>query len=178
MKKIQFLITLVVSLFFSVYAQAQFLPANTVAAKPLTKEVLMRWINTNKAIHEYQTLIDEMLPTDAEAAAFDKLSSIEQDRIVNNYLQRKGMFEPLNGNMVKMGWTGVADYMRFSTQIGNAIAADLQAERIAAMTPEQAKAIMDKTDPAVKAVPKADLEFIRANKKLISQHIQSYANSK
>ena len=160
------------------FVAAQFLPANQVPQKPLTQEILTRWIATNKAIREYQVLIEEMLPTDKEAQAFDQLSLVEQDKIVNQYLQKKGKFEPLNSKIRALGWTGVADYMRTSSQIGNAIAADLEAERLQVMTPQQAKAILDKTDPAVKSVTKADLEFIRANKSIISQHIQSYSNVK
>ena len=163
---------------FCGFANAQFLPANKVQSKPLTKEILTRWIETNKVIHDYQKTIDEMLPTDAEAKAFEQLTSVEQDRMVNQYLQKKGMFEPFNSNMIKLGWTGVADYMRASTQLGNAIAAYLQADKIATLPPEQAKAIVDKTDPAVKAVTKADLDFVRANIVTIRQHIVGYADQK
>lgn len=162
----------------SCLTQAQFLPANKVPAAPLTKEILSRWIATNKAIHDYQKLIDDMLPTDAEAKAFDQLSNVEQDRIVNKYLQTKGMFEPLNGNMIKLGWTGVADYMRVSTQIGNAMAAYLQVGILARMPPAQAKAMLEKSDPAVKAVTKGDLAFISANMNTIRQHIQGYSDTK
>jgi hypothetical protein len=158
-------------------ASAQFLPANKTQAKPLTQEVLSRWIETNQQIRNYQSLIEQMLPTDAEAKAFEQLSYPEQDAIVNKYLQRKGMFEPLNTNMKNLGWTGVADYMRTSTQIGNAIAADLQSEMVAKLTPEQAKAVMDQVDSAVKAVPKADLDFIRANKNRLQKHIQGYSKT-
>ena len=168
---------LVCAVFVCGAASAQFLSvAQTV--KPLNISLLNRWMETNKAISSYQSVINDMLPTDAEASAFDKLSSPEQDRLVNSYLQRKGMFEPLNSNMIKLCWSGVADYMRASSQIGNAIAAELQEERVAALTKEQAKAIMDKADPAVKAVSKADLDFIRKNKALISQYIQNYSASK
>ena len=159
-------------------AAAQFLPANQVPQKPLTQDILTRWIATNKAIREYQGLIEAMLPTDKEARAFDQLSLVEQDKIVNQYLQKKGKFEPLNSKIRALCWSGVADYMRTSSQIGNAIAADLEAERLKGMTPQQAKAILEKTDPAVKSVTNADLEFIRANKNVISQHIQSYSNTK
>ena len=158
-----------------VAVQAQFLPANKVATRVLTRDILQRWIDTNKAIQKEQSLIEDMLPTEAEAKAFEFLSIVEQDRLVNNYLQRKGKFEPLNGQMLKLGWTGVADYMRTSTQIGNAIAADLQAEMVAKMTPDQARAVMEKADPAIKLVPTADLQFVRANKAIISQHIQSFS---
>lgn len=169
---------IVVLLLISVAAHAQFLPTNKISSKPLTNETLNRWIETNKVIHDYQRVIDEMLPTDAEARAFEQLTSVEQDRIVNKYLQQKGMFEPFNSNMIKLGWTGVADYMRTSTQIGNAIAAYLQADKLAKLSPEQANAVLEKTDPAVRAVTKGDLEFIRSNIKIIRQHIQGYADQK
>lgn len=169
---------LVLILCVSTFAHAQFLPANKTKPLPLTQSVLARWFETNTTIRDYQHAIDEMLPTDAEATAFDKLSIVEQDNIVNNYLQRKGLFEPLNTNIKKLGWTGVADYMRVSSQIGNAIAADLQATRIAQLTPEQARAVLDKTDPAVKAVSNEDLAFVRANMAAIRQHIQGYSASK
>lgn len=171
-------IFIVIFFLVSAIAEAQFLPAHKAPQKPLNKEILNRWIETNKAIHSYQTVIDEMLPTDAEAKAFEQLTSVEQDRIVNAYLQKKGMFEPFNSNMIKMGWTGVADYMRTSTQIGNAIAAYLQADIVAKLSPEQAKAVLDKADPAVKAVTKSDLDFVRANMGLLRQHIQGYADQK
>jgi hypothetical protein len=175
--RMKFIRTLMVFLLcLSGIAQAQFLPANKVPAPPLTKEILSRWITTNKSIHDYQKLIDEMLPTDAEAKAFEQLSNVEQDRIVNKYLQTKGMFEPLNSNMIKLGWTGVADYMRVSTQIGNAIAAYLQVGILAKLPPAQAKAMLEKTDPAVKSVTKGDLAFITANMDTIRQHIQGYSN--
>ena len=159
-------------------AHGQFLPTNKISSKPLTIETLNRWIETNKVIHDYQRVIDEMLPTDAEALAFEQLTSVEQDRVVNKYLQQKGMFEPFNSNMIKLGWTGVADYMRTSTQIGNAIAAYLQADKLARLSPEQASAVLAKTDPAVKSVSKADLEFIRVNINTIRQHILGYADQK
>lgn len=174
---IGFVFRLCVLLLVSSVAQAQFLPANKTQAKPLTQELLSRWIETNQQIRNYQGLIEQMLPTDAEAQAFEKLSYPEQDQIVNKYLQRKGMFEPLNTNMKKLGWSSVADYMRASTQIGNAIAADLQSEMVAKLTPEQAKAVMEKADPAVKNVPKADLDFIRANKNRLQKHIQGYGKA-
>jgi hypothetical protein len=175
--KIRLLCCLCVFSLLSAMAQAQFLAANKTQSKPLTQEILSRWIETNQQIRNYQTLIEQMLPTDAEAKAFEQLSYPEQDAIVNKYLQRKGMFEPLNSNMKKLGWTGVADYMRTSTQIGNAIAADLQSEMVARLTPEQAKAVMDQVDPAVKAVSKADLDFIRANKSRLQKHIQGYSKT-
>lgn len=166
---------LLVLTFVCAQVHAQFLPASKIPPKPLTEDMLQRWIKTNDSIREYQTVIDEMLPTDNEAKAFDQLSVVEQDRIVNQYLQKKGKFEPLNGKMKTLGWSGVADYMRASSQIGNAIAADLEAERVANMKPEEAKAILEKSDPAVKSVPKADLDFIRAHKELIRKHIQGYS---
>lgn len=174
---IRFFARLCVFVLMSSMAQAQFLPVNKTQAKPLTQEVLSRWIETNQQIRNYQGLIEQMLPTDAEAQAFEKLSYPEQDQIVNQYLQRKGMFEPLNSNVKKLGWTGVADYMRASTQIGNAIAADLQSEMVAKLTPEQAKAVMEKADPAVKNVPKTDLDFVRANKNRLQKHIQGYGKA-
>lgn len=165
-------------LLISGFSHAQFLPTNKAQPAPLTKELLNRWVETNKVIHDYQKTIDEMLPTDAEAKAFEQLTSVEQDRIVNKYLQHKGMFEPFNSNMIKLGWTGVADYMRASTQLGNAIAAYLQADKIAKLPPEQAKAIIDRTDAAVKTVTKADLNFVRANIATIQKHIMGYADEK
>lgn len=159
----------------SSFAAAQFLPTNSVPLKPLTKELLTRWIATNSQIHDYTKVIDDMLPTDAEAKAFEKLSVVEQDRLVNNYLNRKGLFEPLNTTIKKAGWTGVADYMRASTQIGNAIAAYFQADIIAKLPPEQAKAMAEKTDPAIKAVPAADIVFIKNNLNLLKEHIQHYS---
>ena len=165
-------------LLISGFSHAQFLPNNKAQAAPLTKELLNRWIETNKTIRDYQKTIDEMLPTDAEAKAFEQLTSVEQDRIVNKYLQQKGMFEPFNSNMIKLGWTGVADYMRVSTQLGNAIAAHLQVEKVSKLPPEQAKAIIDRTDPAVKAVTKADLDFVRVNIATIRKHIMGYAEEK
>ena len=165
----------IVLFLFSGICAAQFLAANKIPSSHLTQEILARWIKTNNELHTYQAVIDEMLPTDAEAKAFELLTWVEQDKIVNTYLQKKGIYEPLHEKIKQLGWKSVADYMRSCSQIGNALAAYFQGDIVARMPPDQAKAMMENVDPAVKAVTKEDLEFVRANIKTIRAHIQGYA---
>lgn len=163
-----------VSLVISCYTQAQFIVG---AQHPtLSVTLLDRWINTNIQIKSYANVISDMLPTANEAKAFEQLTAPEQDRLVNQYLQKKGLFEPLNTNIKKLGWTGVADYMRTSTQIGNAIAAYFFFSKIKNLTPDQQKALKDREDPVVLAVSSADIEFIRQNEARIQAHIQQYSH--
>jgi hypothetical protein len=69
----------------------------------------------------------------------------------------------------------VGEYMRLSTKLGNAIAAYFLAGDLAQMPEEHAKALREKTDPAVMAVPEKDIAFIKANEKPLRQYIQAYA---
>lgn len=162
-----------VFVFVSLCTQAQLLAVTP--STTLNEQLLTRWMKTNVEIRSYAAVINEMFPTENEAKAFDQLNAQDQDRLVNQYLQKKGLFEPLNTNIKKLGWTGVADYMRASSRIGNAIAAYFFQDKIKRLTEEQKKAVREKEDPAVLAVNANDIEFIRTHEKILQQHISQYS---
>ena len=74
----------------------------------------------------------------------------------------------------KHGWKSVGEYMRLSTRLGNAIAAYFLLGDLGEVTEEQARQLKEKADPAVLAVPRSDIEFIKRNEKTLQQYIQAY----
>ncbi|HSX50943.1 MAG TPA: hypothetical protein VLF09_08310, partial [Cellvibrio sp.] len=74
----------------------------------------------------------------------------------------------------KHGWKSVGEYMRLSTKLGNAIAAYFLFADLGKVTQEQEQQLKEKADPAVLAVPKSDIEFIKRNEKALQQYIQAY----
>lgn len=164
---------LLCSLFvFSVGVSAQ-----SLLIKPLDSDTLNRWMQTTQSIKPYATLLDAMHATEAEALAFEALSAPQQDKQVNAFLKQKQLDITLNALVTAQGWKSVGDYMRISSKIGNAIAAYFQEGMLARLPPEQAIILRENTDPAIKAVPDADLAFVRDNIASIETFMRSYSTA-
>lgn len=154
--------------------------AVSVVAQPLrvgalTDAVLERWMITTTDMKPYAQLLEAMHPGEAEAKAFEALTAAEQDQQVKAFLAANKVYDKTTLLVKAQGWQSVGDYMRTSAQIGNAIAAYLHEDIVASLPAEQATAMRDNTDPAITAVPKADLEFIRRNIASIQQFFQTYS---
>lgn len=151
------------------------LVAQPFLVKTLTTDTLNRWMITTKAIKPFSELLDSMHKTQVEALAFEALSTYEQDKRVREYLTQHQHGDKLTVIIKAQGWKSVGDYMRTSTQIGNTIAAYFQEDIIANLPPEQAQAMREKADPAIAAIAKKDLEFIRNNIVTIQKFMQDYS---
>lgn len=132
-------------------------------------------MQSNRAMAPIMQLLDGMNTTAEALKAFDELSPAQQDQRVNDYLMKKEMLEAANGIAVAHGWKSVGEYMRLSTKLGNAIAAYFLMSDLAQLPAEAATALREKADPAILAVPKTDIAFIKANEKPLQQYIQAYA---
>lgn len=149
--------------------------AQPFLAKGLNNDTLDRWMLTTSDIKPFSELLDSMHKTQVEALAFEALTAFEQDKRVNEFLALHHRGEKLAAVVKARGWASVGDYMRTSTQIGNAIAAYFQEDIIARLPSEQAQIMRAKIDPAIAAVAKKDLEFIRANIASIQKFMQEYS---
>jgi len=151
--------------------QAQLLPNN----KTLNAQSVQRWMQTNRDIAPIVQATDEMTPTNEAIKAFDALPPAEQDAKINAFLQEKNLLESANAIAARHGWKSVGEYMRLSTTLGNAIAAYFLLGDLGRVSDEQKKALREKADPAVLAVPEIDIAFIKSNEKTLQQYIQAYA---
>ena len=149
---------------------AQLLPDN----KNLNAQSVARWMQTNRDIAPIVQVVDSMYATDAELKAFDALPAGEQDQRINVLLKSNGLLDHANQVTQKHGWKSVGEYMRLSTKLGNAIAAYFLFADLGKVTEEQEQQLKEKADPAVLAVPKSDIEFIKKNEKALQQYIQAY----
>lgn len=159
------------SVFCCSLAQAQFLPNNTA----LNVQSVQRWMDSNRDLSPIVQTVDTMHRTDADLKLFDNLPAAEQDQRINQFLQQKNMLQAANTIAVGRGWKSVGEYMRLSSKLGNAIAAYFLLDSLVNLNAEQKKALRDKADPAVLAVPAADIDFVKANEKLLQQYIQAYS---
>ncbi len=150
-------------------ANAQLLPNST-----LNTQSVQRWMQTNRDIAPIMQAIDTMNNTDAKIKAFDALPAIEQDKKIDALLTSKNLQEMAKNITQKHGWKSVGEYMRLSTRLGNAIAAYFLFGDTEKMTEEQAKQLKGKADPAVLAVPRSDIEFVKRNEKTLQHYIQAY----
>lgn len=162
---------MLLSVFCCGLAQAQFLPNNTA----LNVQSVQRWMDSNRDFSPVLQILDGMHKTDADLQLFDSLSATEQDQKINQFLQQKKLLETGNAIAAAHGWKSIGEYMRLSTKLGNAIAAYFLVDSMANLDAEQKKALREKADPAVLAVPAADINFVRANEKLLKQYIQAYS---
>lgn len=151
-------------------ASAQLLPDN----KSLNAQSVARWMQTNRDIAPIVQVVDSMNATDAELKAFEALPSLEQDQRINTLLKENNLLESANEITQKHGWKSVGEYMRLSTKLGNAIAAYFLFGNLGRVTEEQEKQLKEKADPAVLAVPKSDIDFIKKNEKALQKYIQAY----
>ncbi|HSC66690.1 MAG TPA: hypothetical protein VLC79_03290 [Cellvibrio sp.] len=168
----KFLINSIVGILCTVCmsAHAQLLPDN----KTLNAQSVQRWMQTNRDIEPVVKVVDSMNATDAELKAFDALPAQEQDQRINELLKSKGLLESASQIAQKHGWKSVGEYMRLSTMLGNAIAAYFLFGDLGKVTDEQAQQLKEKADPAVLAVPRKDIDFIKRNEKALQQYIQAY----
>ncbi|WP_235425638.1 hypothetical protein [Cellvibrio mixtus] len=155
--------------FTGVVANAQLLPNAT-----LNTQSVQRWMQTNRDIAPIMQAIDTMNNTDAKIKAFDALPAVEQDKKIDELLKSKNLQEMAKNITRQHGWKSVGEYMRLSTRLGNAIAAYFLFGDTEKMTEEQAKQLKGKADPAVLAVPRSDIEFVRRNEKNLQHYIQAY----
>jgi hypothetical protein len=149
---------------------AQFLPDN----KNLNAQSVTRWMQSNRDMAPIVQRIDAMNSSDAELKAFEALSAVEQDQKIDALLTSEKVLESASLLAHKHGWKSVGEYMRLSTKLGNAIAAYFLFADLGKVTEEQKQQLKEKADPAVLAVPKSDIEFIKKNEKALQQYIQAY----
>ena len=149
---------------------AQLLPDN----KNLNVQSVTRWMQTNRDIAPIIQLVDSMNATEAELKIFEALPPVEQDQKINALLKSSNLLDSANHITQKHGWKSVGEYMRLSTKLGNAIAAYFLFGDLGKVTEEQAQQLKEKADPAVLAVPKSDIEFIKKNEKALQKYIQAY----
>lgn len=152
-------------------ANAQLLPDNST----LNSQSIERWMQSNRAMAPLMQLLDEMNATADALKAFDELTPIEQDKKIEAFLAEKNMLASAHRIATTQGWKSVGEYMRLSTRLGNAIAAYFLAQDLQQLPEEQAKALREKADPAILAVPESDIGFIKVHEKTLQQYIQAYA---
>lgn len=155
---------------YCVSATAQLLPDN----KNLNTQSVSRWMQTNRDIAPIVQAVDSMNATDTALKAFEALPPAEQDQRINTLLKANNLLETANQITQKYGWKSVGEYMRLSTKLGNAIAAYFLFGDLGKVTEEQEKQLKEKADPAVLAVPKSDIDFIKKNEKALQKYIQAY----
>lgn len=150
---------------------AQLLPNNST----LNTQSVERWMQSNRAMAPIMQMLDEMNTTADDLREFDTLTPTEQDKRIDAFLAEKEMLASANRIAVAQGWKSVGEYMRLSSKLGNAIAAYFLAQDLQQLPAEHAKALREKADPAILAVPETDIAFIKANEKTLQQYIQAYA---
>ena len=151
-------------------ASAQLLPDN----KTLNTQSVTRWMQTNRDIAPIVQLVDSVHVTEEQLKMFEALSPLEQDQKINAILSSNNLLDSANQITQKHGWKSVGEYMRLSTKLGNAIAAYFLFGDLGKVTTEQQEQLKEKADPAVLAVPRADIEFIKKHEKALQQYIQAY----
>lgn len=151
-------------------ASAQLLPDN----KNLNTQSVTRWMQTSRDMEPIVQVVDSMNTTDDALKVFETLSPEEQDKRINTFLKSNNILDSANQIAQKHGWKTVGEYMRLSTKLGNAIAAYFLFADLGKVTEEQEQQLKEKADPAVLAVPKSDIEFIKKNEKALQKYIQAY----
>lgn len=159
-----------IMLVLSVSAHAQLLPDN----KNLNAQSVQRWMQTNRDIEPFVQVVDSMNASEADLKAFDALSPAEQDKKIDALLKSKNLFETAHQVTQQHGWKSVGEYMRLSSKLGNAIAAYFLFGDLGKVTEEQAQQLKEKADPAVLAVPRSDIDFVKRNEKVLQKYIQAY----
>lgn len=161
----------VLMLMLSVSANGQLLPDN----KSLNAQSVQRWMQTNRDIEPFIRVVDAMHVTDTDLKSFDALAPVEQDKKINDLLKSKNLLHRANQVTQKHGWISVGEYMRLGAKLGNAIAAYFLFGDLGAVTEEQAQQLKEKSDPAVLAVPKSDIDFVKKNEKALQKYIKAYS---
>ncbi len=155
---------------FAFSAAAQFLPDN----KTLNQQSLDRWMKSAAEMAVIMELIDSTHLTDEDLKQFDALSAQEQDQKIEQLLLRKQQLDVANRIVQKYGWKSPGEFRRFSTKLGNAIAAYFSKKDQEGLTTDQIKQLQEKMDVAILAVPDTDIQFVQQNEKKLQQYIQAY----
>jgi hypothetical protein len=155
---------------FSINTQAQFLPDN----KTLNTQSLERWMKSASEMAVIVELIDSMHTSDEDLKQFDELTVVEQDQKIQLFLTQKDQWTIAEQIAKKHGWKSPGEFRRFSTKLGNAIAAYFSKKDQEGLTPDQIKQLQEKMDPVILAVPDADIEFVQKNEKQLQKYIQGY----
>jgi hypothetical protein len=153
------------------FVQAQLLPDNST----LNVQSVQRWMDSNRDFKSLIQAVDTMFKTEEQLSAFDLLPAAEQDQKINVFLQQQKMLESAKLITFQRGWKSVGEYRRLSTRLGNAIAAHFLVGKMSHLTVDEKNTLREKSDPAVVAVPPADIAFVKANERLLKQYIQAYA---
>lgn len=157
-------------LLISVSANAQFLPDN----KTLNSQSLGRWMQSAAAMSPVVDLIDSMHTTDEQIKQFDALPAEEQDQKIQQFLSQKQQADIANKMAKKYGWKSPGEFRRWSTKLGNAIAAYFSMKDMQGLTADQIKQLQAKMDAAILAVPETDIRFVQQHEKQLQSYIQSY----
>ncbi len=152
-------------------ANAQLLPDN----RNLNVQSVNRWMQSNRDMAPLVQAVEAYHLTPESFKNFEALSPLQQDEQIERLLSDANLLLQANRVVHQYGWKSVGEYMRLSTKLGNAIAAYFLFGDLGKVTPEQAQQLKEKADPAVLAVPQADIEFIRRNEKTLQQYIQAYS---
>jgi hypothetical protein len=155
---------------FGFTVQAQLLADN----KTLNSQSLERWMKSNVEMAPIIELIDSIHVTDQDLKQFDELSSEEQDQKIQQILLRKQQWDLANQIARKYGWKSPGEFRRWSTKLGNAIAAYFSRKDQQGLTADQIKQLQEKMDPVILAVPETDIQFVQQNEKQLQRYIQGY----
>jgi len=155
---------------FSFGVQAQFLPDN----KTLNAQSLDRWMKSAAEMALVIELIDSMHVTDEALQQFDELTAEEQDQKIQQFLLQKQQLDLANNTAKKYGWKSPGEFRRFSTKLGNAIAAFFSKKDQEGLTADQIKQLQEKMDPVILAVPESDIQFVQQHEKQLQKYIQGY----
>lgn len=161
---------ILILLLISVSASAQFLPDN----KTLNSQSLERWMQSAVAMSPVVDLIDSMHTTDEQIKQFDALTAAEQDQKIQQFLLQKQQADIANQMAKKYGWKSPGEFRRWSTRLGNAIAAYFSMKDMQGLTQDQIKQLQAKMDAAILAVPETDIQFVQQHEKQLQSYIQSY----
>lgn len=157
-----------------VSTHAQLLPDN----KSLNAQSVQRWMQTNRDVEPFVQVVDSMNATEADLKAFDALPPAEQDKKIDALLKSKNLLDTANQVTRQHGWKSVGEYMRLSSKLGNAIAAYFLFGDLGKVTKEQAQQLKEKADPAVLAVSRSDIDFVKRNEKVLQKYIQAYGKGR
>jgi hypothetical protein len=165
---VKYFISILLLISFS--ASAQFLPDN----KTLNSQSLERWMQSAAAMSPVVELIDSMHLTDDAIKQFDALPAVEQDQKIQQFLSQKQQADVANQIAKQYGWKSPGEFRRWSTRLGNAIAAYFSKKDMQGLTAEQIKQLREKMDAAILAVPESDIDFVQQHEKQLQRYIQSY----
>ena len=159
-----------VLILLSIGVEAQFLPDN----KSLNAQSLERWMKSAVEMGSVIELIDSMHTSDEDLKQFDDLTATEQDQKIQAFLIQTQQLNLAHQTATKYGWKSPGEFRRFSTKLGNAIAAYFSKNDQQGLTLDQIKQLQEKMDPAILAVPESDIEFVRLHEKELQKYIQGY----